>query len=88
MAGVTHIGLCLGCDKSRVVDEDVPICMECLVGPRRGRKWALMMDRCRKDKRFARAVYDQIKTERGRRLFIQAFGLPPRFKEEGYADEE
>lgn len=82
-ANVVSIGRCLGCNRSRVVDQAVPICMTCLLGPRRGRKWAFMMHECRTKPRFARRVFDAIKSEHGRRVFMEAFGLPPRFEEEG-----
>lgn len=87
-ANVVTIARCLGCDRSRVVDASVPICMQCLLGPRRGRKWAFMMHECRTNPRFARSVFDAIKTEDGRRVFVQAFGLPPRFEQEGGPADE
>lgn len=87
-ANITTIDKCLGCDRTRVVDASVPICMECLLGARRGRVWALRMHECRTNPRFARKVYDAIKTDHGRRVFMQAFGLPPRFEEEGDVADE
>lgn len=79
VANVTHLGHCVGCETFGVVEHVSGVCARCLFGPRRGLKWALMMDRCRREPRWARAVYDRIISERGRRTFIEIFGLPPRF---------
>jgi hypothetical protein len=83
VAGVTQLDHCIGCNRFGVVEQVSSICARCLYGRNRGLKWALWMDRCRRDPRWARAVYDRISTERGRRTFIEVFGLPPRFAEEG-----
>lgn len=87
MADVTHIRRCLGCDRFGVVERASGVCVRCLFGRNRGLKWALWMDRCRRDPRWARAVYDQITTERGRRVFMAVFGIPPRFLQGESASE-
>lgn len=79
VANVTRLGHCVGCEKFGVVEQVSGVCARCLFGRNRGLKCAVMMDRCRRDPRWARAVYDRITTERGRQTFIEVFGLPPRF---------
>ena len=67
---IAHIGMCIGCDRpGRLHDE---VCEGCLT--RRGRKWAEMSNRCRKDPEFALSVYDRIATDRGRELFLATYG--------------
>jgi hypothetical protein len=64
------IGRCIGCDRpSRLHDG---VCGACLT--RRGRGWAVMSYKCRTDPEFALAVHSRIKTERGRELFLRAYG--------------
>ena len=65
-----EIGRCIGCDRPAHLDDGV--CEACLAG--RGRRWAEMSHRCRTDPKFALAVYAQIKTDRGRELFLRAYG--------------
>lgn len=76
MAEVTRVGHCVGCNRFRVVDAEDSICADCLTSPLRGRGWALTMHRCRTDPRFAREVFDAIRSDRGRLLFIKLLGVP------------
>lgn len=71
---VVSIGCCKGCTKRARLDDGV--CKECLDSPRRGRSWALMSERVRKNPEFARATYNQIKSDAGRQMFIRMYGLP------------
>jgi len=82
VAEVTHVGRCVGCERFGVVERVASICVRCLYGRNRGLKWALWMGRCRRDPRWARAVYDRITTQRGRRTFEEVFGIPPRFDDD------
>lgn len=86
-ASITCIGACLGCTRVGVLERESRVCARCVYGKNRGLKWALWMDRCRHDARWARAVYDRIKGERARRLFIEVFGLPPRFDDDAHAEQ-
>jgi hypothetical protein len=70
MNNVVQIGRCMGCDRRARLDDGV--CEACLT--RYGRRWAEMSHRCRTDPEFALAVYLHIKSERGRRLFLWAYG--------------
>jgi hypothetical protein len=77
VAAVTRVGRCVGCNRFRAVDADDSICNECLTSkPLRGRRWALMVLRCRTDPRFAREVFDAIRSDHGRLLFIKLLGVP------------
>jgi hypothetical protein len=87
VAAVTQLGRCVGCEKFGVVEQVSKVCARCLYGGNRGLKGALWMDRCRRDPRWARAVYELIQTERGRRTFEEVFGIPPRFPEPDSAPE-
>ena len=69
-ARIPEIGRCIGCDRSARLYAGV--CEACL--SRRGRKWAEMSHRCRTEPEFALAVYTQIKTDRGRELFLWMYG--------------
>mgnify|MGYP001388254078 CR=1 FL=1 len=71
--GTTAIGRCIGCDRVRVLDNGVcEICSR----PPRGRWWAEMSSRVRRDPSFAPAVFRRISTRRGRALFVRTYGLP------------
>lgn len=87
MGEVTHVGRCVGCNRFRVVDATDSICNDCLTSPLRGRRWALNMERCRTDPEFARAVYDAIGSDRGRRIFIALLGVPRTYTEGETSDE-
>lgn len=87
MAKVTSIGRCAGCYRFGVVDDEDSICADCLTSPLRGRRWALTMGRCRTDPRFARDVFDAIRSDRGRLLFIKLLGVPRRRAEGEPSDE-
>jgi hypothetical protein len=76
VAEVTRVGRCVGCNRFCAVDAENSICADCLTSPLRGRRWALTMGRCRSDPRFAREVFDAIRSERGRLLFIKLLGVP------------
>jgi hypothetical protein len=67
---VPQIGRCIGCDRSGRLEDGV--CHACLT--RRGRKWAEMSNRCRTDPEFALSVYESLKTDRGRELFLAMYG--------------
>jgi len=71
---VARIGPCKGC--ARVARLDDGVCLGCLGSPRRGRRWAELGDRVRRDPELARQVFDAITSDRGRRLFVTMFGLP------------
>ncbi len=70
VSAIATIGRCIGCDRPARLDDRV--CRACLT--RRGRGWAEASGRCRSDPEFARAVYMQIATESGRRLFLAIYG--------------
>jgi hypothetical protein len=67
---IPEIGRCIGCDRPGRLDDGV--CEACLT--RRGRRWAEMSRRCRTEPEYALAVYAQIKTDRGRKLLLRAYG--------------
>lgn len=67
---IAQIGRCLGCDRVERLDDGV--CEACLT--RRGRKWAEMSNRCRTDPEFAASIYERIETDRGREMFLAAYG--------------
>ncbi len=67
---ISQIGRCIGCDRLDRLDEGV--CDACLT--RRGRKWAEMSNRCRTDPEYAASVYERIQTDRGREMFLAAYG--------------
>lgn len=69
---IVTIGRCHGCDRMRRLDAGV--CTACL--ERRGRRWAELSHRCRKDRSFAFAVYRRIRDEHGRALFRRMYGDP------------
>ena len=69
-----QIGRCIGCNKPTRLDNWV--CKDCLNHPKRGRKWALMSYACRTEPKFASFIYSKLKTEGGRQIFIDAYGLP------------
>ena len=71
---VTAIGSCKGCTRRAILDDGV--CTECLTGPRRGRKWAMMSERVRNNPEFAQTVYNGIENDKGRGVFIRMYGLP------------
>jgi len=75
MNKLTEIGRCKGCDRRSRLDAGV--CPECLNSPKRGRKWAEMSHRCRKDPAFALACYNAIKQVSGKKIFEIMYGLPP-----------
>lgn len=70
MPAIPVIGRCIGCDRASRLDDGV--CEACLT--RRGRRWAEMSSRCRRDVGFALAVYASIATDRGRMLFLELYG--------------
>ncbi len=76
MSEVTSIGRCIGCDRGPRRVED-GICQECIEHPKRGREWARRAHRCRTEPDFALKTYSEIRTPRGRKLFVALFGLPP-----------
>lgn len=76
MAEVTRVDRCVGCNRFRAVNAEDSICNECLTAPLRGRRWALTVHRCRTDPRFAREVFNAIRSDRGRLLFIKLLGVP------------
>jgi hypothetical protein len=55
---------------------DDGVCEPCLTDPRRGRRWAEVSNRCRKDVEFARRAFDAITSATGRRIFVQMYGNP------------
>lgn len=67
-AVISEIGRCIGCDRPSRLDDGV--CEPCLHHPKRGRRWAELAHRCRTDPEFARAAYERIKDDRGRRMFL------------------
>ncbi len=67
---IPQIGRCIGCFRPARLDDGV--CRPCLT--QRGRWWAEMSHRCRTDPEFARAVYERIGYERGRRIFVLMYG--------------
>jgi len=67
---VDEIGRCIGCDRPSRLSNG--ICHACLT--QRGRRWAEMSHMCRTNPEFALDVYSQIKTDRGRELFLRAYG--------------
>jgi hypothetical protein len=69
-----QIGYCKGCDRFLKLNSGV--CDDCLTGPHRGREWANMMHKCRCNSKYAKVIYNSIKTDRGRRLFVLMFGIP------------
>jgi len=71
---IQQIGTCIGCEARGRIDDGV--CNVCLSHPHRGRKWALVAQRVRKDAQFALAIYTMIKTPEGRKMFVNMFGLP------------
>lgn len=71
MNNVKTIGLCKGCNLMKGLDDGV--CQSCLGNPKMGRKWAEMMDRCRKDIEYAKSCFSFIKDEGGRRVFLETF---------------
>ena len=76
MSEIIPIGRCIGCDRMAGLDERV--CHDCLASPRRGRKWAEVSHRCRREPAFAAAVYQQLTTPAARDLFRRMYGVPKR----------
>ena len=72
MEKIKTIGLCIGCNRRAILDEEV--CYGCLTGRNRGRKWAMMMHKCRENPEYAQTVYDSIKNDQGKKLFVMLFG--------------
>ena len=72
MEKISEIGLCIGCNRRATLDEGV--CHDCLTGPKRGRKWAVMMHKCRINPGYAQTIYESIKTEQGKKFFVMLFG--------------
>lgn len=70
---LTEIGRCIGCNRPGILDNGV--CQDCLNSPNRGRKWAELAHKCRVDPTYAQTIYDSIKTDRGRKLFVLMFGI-------------
>lgn len=68
---LTAIGVCKGCNLCKKLEDGV--CEPCLNGPKMGRKWAEMMDMCRRDIEFAKSCFSRIKDEGGRRVFLEIF---------------
>ena len=71
---VRKIGSCKGCDRRAELHNGV--CIECLTDPRRGRKWAEMMHKCRTDPAYAVRIYERIQTDYGKKFFAMMFGDP------------
>ena len=69
---ITRIGKCIGCLKMGKLEGQVGKC--CLDDPNRGRDWAYSAHRVRTDFQFAREVMQKLKTQEGKRLFIEMFG--------------
>jgi hypothetical protein len=72
MTKISEIGSCIGCNRRDILDGGV--CNKCLTGPNRGRKWAVMMHKCRINPDYANTIYNSIGTEQGKKLFIMLFG--------------
>ena len=72
VAQVIEIGRCIGCDQRARLDAGV--CCACLAHPNRGRRWAEIAQRVRRDPAFAAEVHSRITTEGGRRIFFDMFG--------------
>ena len=68
---IASIGKCIGSDRRAQLYDGV--CNDCLDSPHRGRKWALLANKIRKDPEFARIVYSQMKNVASRRLFMLMF---------------
>jgi hypothetical protein len=69
---IIEIGRCIGCNQRARLDAGV--CLTCLEDPNRGRRWAEIAQRVRRDPAFAATVYSHIKTDGGRRIFLGMFG--------------
>lgn len=81
-AQIIEIGRCIGCDQRARLDAGV--CRACLDHPNRGRRWAEIAQRIRRDPAFAAEVHSRIATEGGRKIFFDMFGpdvLLPRPRE-------
>jgi hypothetical protein len=69
-----EIGRCKGCNEPGRLDDGV--CQACLTAPNRGRRWAELAARCRREPAVARAMYHHISDKRTRRVFVAMFGFP------------
>jgi hypothetical protein len=69
-----NVGQCIGCERTAELDGGV--CQGCLHGKNRGRKWAEMSARVRKDRDFAIRCYRSIPNEQGRKIFEMMYGDP------------
>jgi len=80
MNTISHIGKCKGCNKSSSLDDGV--CTGCLKHPKRGRRWAEMSDRIRRDPSFMLKAFNEIGVQKpenelaGKMLFIRMYGVP------------
>lgn len=83
MTKISEIGLCIGCNRRAILDDKV--CIDCLNGPKRGRKWATMMHKCRTDPEYAQTIYNSIKTGQGKKFFEMLFGPNVISKHDGLA---
>lgn len=72
---LTVIGKCIGCDRLSILNDGV--CYDCLTSPSRGRKWAEIAHKCRIDPTYSQTIYNSIKSDRGKKLFILMFGIKP-----------
>jgi hypothetical protein len=71
MDEITSIGMCIGCDRRAVLSDRV--CNKCLSDPKRGRRWAEVVDRCRKDEEYMKSMTKDAKSRDTRRFFEVMF---------------
>jgi hypothetical protein len=73
---IQQIGICIGCKARGRIDDGV--CHACVgrFSIRNNKKWATMASRIRADNGFALAIYSMIQTPGGKKMFVEAFGLP------------
>lgn len=70
---VTRIGRCDACAmRPRVLASGLSFCVECL--ELRGLHWSQVAARVRRDPAFREQVFESIRTQAGKRLFLAMFG--------------
>ncbi len=70
---VTRIGQCDACAmRPRVLAPGSKFCVECL--DLRGLHWSQVAARIRRDPAFREHVFESIRTQAGKRLFLSMFG--------------
>ncbi len=76
MEPVKTIGRCAGCNRNTIIfnSDDIYVCEKCLKDPNRGKKWAKVMERCRKDDEFRQKVTEQFKDKQKKKLFDLIMG--------------